>query len=318
MNKSKPCISFLFLGGAKRVAMARMLRKACEDRGYDCRIFGYELDTRCPLACEGTIISGLRWADPELIPHLNEVCRENSIDIVLPFVDGAVAVAAELEAYSPVPNRTTAELMFDKCLAAELFEKAGIPIPKTFRGGFCNTPLIAKPRHGSASKGILIFNNSVELDDAELKMDQYLVQECIVKRQEITIDCYTSVHDGHTYCVSPRIRHEVSGGEAVRTETIANPDAVELARKVIAAANLRGAVTVQLIHDINKNRLLLMEVNPRLGGGAVASVHAKADLPGLIIDDFLHHELAVQQPMAGVLTTRYLSDVVFFPENNEQ
>ncbi|MDE6574932.1 MAG: hypothetical protein K2L84_06350, partial [Muribaculaceae bacterium] len=61
---SFPCrpgrIGFLFLGGAKRVAMARMLRKACEARGLQCDITAYETDTRCAIACEGQVVVGRR------------------------------------------------------------------------------------------------------------------------------------------------------------------------------------------------------------------------------------------------------------------
>lgn len=109
------------------------------------------------------------------------------------------------------------------------------------------------------------------------------------------------------------MREEVSGGEAVRTTTVEDGRIYGIVRKTLSAARLYGAVTVQLIQDLESDNLMVMEVNPRLGGGAVASVHAGVDLPGLIIDDAFGNELKQQNPQVGVTTVRYLADVVFYP-----
>lgn len=313
-------ITILFVGGAKRVAVARMLADACARRGMKCNIIGYELDRRSALACCGEIVEGLRWNDPELMPHLCSLVKERNIDIVLPFVDPAVAIAADLAAetgvFSPVSSQKAADVMFDKIASAQLFDSLDIPVPQTWHPGNPANRLIAKPRFGSASKGIEIINTSDALDKLlAAGADRYLIQERIDNRLEITVDCYAGMRDGTVAACSPRVRKEVSGGEAVRTLTVNDAEACALAVRTLAATGLRGAVTVQLIRDIDNGRLMVMEVNPRLGGGVVASVHAGADIPGLIIDDFFGRPLDVQHAMPDVETVRYLADVVFFPEN---
>ena len=295
-------LSFLFLGGAKRVAMAQMIQKACLSAGYECRIVGYELDRRSALASVGTIVTGLRWSDPSIFTDLDRVCQENEIDIILPFVDGAVGVAAEFAAihsttgvFAPVGQRAESERMFDKCAAAALFEQLSLPIPQTYCGDTSVEKLIAKPRFGSASKGIIEINSYKEFVDLQLDSSRYLIQERIDNRCEITADCYVGVRDGFIAAICPRIRVEASGGEAVRTITIDDTDVITLVKKTLQATGLRGAVTIQLIRDIDNGRLMIMEINPRLGGGAVASVHAGANLPGLIIDDALGMPLKQQK-----------------------
>lgn len=319
--KQQGSIGILFLGGAKRVAMARMMRKACEKRGLKCRIAGYELDSHSALALEGEIVEGLRWSDPSVFADIDATVDRLGIDIVVPFVDSAVGIAAEYvrkhatsEVFAPVGERELVDKMFDKVAAAELFERYGLPIPATYRAGGSVVKLIAKPRFGSASKGIVEINDLQKLYEIQSKGDRYLIQERIDRREELTVDCYASVHTGEIVAISPRLRCEVSGGEVVRTETIEDKDATALARKAISSLGLRGAITVQLIRDLESGRLMIMEINPRLGGGAVASVHAGVDLPGLIIDDASGGALAVQNPTAGVETVRYLEDVVFYPE----
>ena len=122
------------------------------------------------------------------------------------------------------------------------------------------------------------------------------------------------MRSGQIAAVSPRLRGEVSGGEVVRTETLADAEIDTLVRRTLVATGLRGAVTVQLLRDLDTGHLMIMEINPRLGGGAVASVHAGVDLPGLIIADCLGEALPVQHATPGVETVRYLADVVFYPE----
>lgn len=322
--KTDGTVSFLFLGGAKRVAMARMFGEACAARGLACSITGYELDANSALASVGEIVEGLRWSDPDIFADLQQVCDRRAVDIVIPFVDSAVGVAAEFAAcpgadvFCPAGPRRMVDRMFDKVASAELFETLGLPIPATFREGMPCNRLIAKPRYGSASKGIIRIDSLKDLYELRGVESRYLIQERFDNREEITVDCYVATRTGETVAVSPRLRGEVSGGEVVRTETIADADVIDLARRVLEATKLRGAVTVQFLRDLDSGRLMVMEINPRLGGGAVASVHAGVDLPGLIIDDAMGLKLTPQSPQPGVETVRYLADVVFYPENYQK
>ena len=315
---SKRQINILFLGGAKRVSMARLFKQAAARLGCEAVIYSYEIDEIVPVACEATIVKGSRWRDDDILERLNETVDRLGINIIVPFVDGAVGVAAAYSAawpgkvFVPSGDAAVAEKMFDKVSAAEAFEAAGIPVPATYHSGDPCLRLIAKPRHGSASKGIVEINSIERLDDILLKGDEYLIQERIDNREELTVDCYVSVHDGRILAVSPRKRNVTVGGEVSDTETIADPDAVALAERVLKEMNLRGAVTVQLIRDLDcPGRLLVMEVNPRLGGGAVCSVIAGADIPEMIISEAIGHTPHSQAARPGVRICRYMQEVVF-------
>ena len=153
-------LNILFLGGAKRVSMARMFKDAAARAGIEAAIFSYELIREVPVACEATIIHGCRWNDPDILDRLNDVCVCRSIDVMIPFVDGAVRVAADYRdrfgsVFVPTGSPDVAEAMFDKVVAARLFAEKGLPAPATYTPGDPCLRLIAKPRHGSASKGII-------------------------------------------------------------------------------------------------------------------------------------------------------------------
>ncbi len=309
-------INFLFLGGAKRVGMCRLLNDAGKRMGYVCNFFSYELDSRCPLASVATIIEGLRWSDPELMPHLRSVVDKYDIDIIIPFVDPAIEVAVrcrdqfDKKIFVPCGSLDSCADTFNKRTAAAVLEEAGIPIPRTYVPDMGFKQLIAKPVMGSASKGIVLIDSQKDFESIAAHQENYLIQERIDNREEITVDCYASLLSGRI-SVSPRLRLEVSGGEAVRTLTIDDEQCCELARRVIRTFRLAGAVTVQLIRNLDNGRLMVMEINARLGGAAVASCYAGMDIPSMIISDFLglESEPSVAQP--GVLTTRYPADVVF-------
>lgn len=305
-------LNILFLGGAKRVAIARMFIKAAFDEGCRPKLFSYELDDKVPIREVADIIIGKRWSDPSVVSHLTEVVTDEDIDIVVPFVDGAVAVSSRIAALMPavfVPSSDEATTldMFDKVKSDRLFHRLGMTTPDVVNP---SDRVIAKPRFGSASKGLIVANSVGELPYS-VNLDDYLVQRYVENRQEITVDCYVS-RGGEPLVVSPRIRLEVVGGEVMRTKTIASPEIVEATVSLIRSCDMKGAVTVQFIRDMDDQLQapMIMEVNPRLGGGAVCTVHAGGNIPSLIIREAIGRRVSRLNVKPGVEIARYLQEVV--------
>ncbi|MCH5245119.1 MAG: ATP-grasp domain-containing protein [Muribaculaceae bacterium] len=320
MNKNTKRLNILFLGGAKRVSIARMLKDAGSRLGTDVGIFSYELDTRVPIAIEGPVIEGLRWGDSAILEHIHDTVVDRDINVIIPFVDPAVGVAARYrdkynDVFVPVGSTRSVEQMFDKIAADEAFSQVGLPRPNLIPGpgGEPVFPVIAKPRHGSASKGLVVVHSTEELRPYIASRATHLVQRYIANSEEYTVDCYVSL-DGEIKVVSPRRRGEVSGGEVTTTVTVESPEIVNLTVKALKALDLRGAVTVQFIVDKSQPDFnpMIMEINPRLGGGVVASVHAHADIPQYIIADALGIGTEpCQNIVAGTFIARYQQEVVF-------
>lgn len=320
---TEPKVNILFLGGAKRVSMARKFIASGKAIGVEVAVIGYELSRHCALASVGDIVEGRRWGSAEILEHLHEIVSERGISVMIPFVDGAVEIASRYrrvygDVFVPAGNEDIVRTMFDKCAAAAAFESAGLPVPATIVASSPCFPMIAKPRHGSASKGIIVINRREEWDNLPIFHADYLFQEYIADREEYTVDCYVDVSDGCPVVVSPRRRLEVSGGEVVSTATVDDPEIKTIATDTLTRLNLRGAVTVQIIRDRSNGRLMVMEVNPRLGGGAVCSVAAGADIPGLIIADALGAARPQSvEARSGILVQRYLDETVFNLHDDE-
>lgn len=309
-------INIMMLGGARRVSMAELFKRSGERIGREVSIISYELIEQVPIALEGKVVVGLRWSDPNVVADIVRVAKEYEIDIILPFVDGAIEIASKVkphlpEVFIPVGDFEVNRTMFDKVSAAKAFEAAGIPIPKTYTALSAKMPAIAKPRKGSASRGIRIFHTLDELMQLE-NFNDYLVQEYLENKEEYTVDCYVS-QKGEILTVVPRCRLEIMGGEVTRTITCRNAKLDELSKKVINTFNLRGPVTLQFLHDLDKDRYLLMEVNPRLGGGVVCSIYAGAPIADYIIDESRGITLNPCDDWAyNTLMARYLKETIFY------
>lgn len=319
----RKAVNILFLGGAKRVSMARKLKRAGADLGLDVTLFSYELGTHVPVAAEAAVITGLRWNDPRLMENLHEAVMTNRIDIIIPFVDPAVEVAAkycaadiEAECFTPGRDASLAAVMFDKVQADALFRSLGFPLPLRPEELSGDAKIIAKPRCGSASKGIKVLCRDEYANLADTPEGEgYLFQEYIGRRREYTVDCYVTSR-GKFVCAVPRERLEVQGGEVTSTVTVRDHEIESLSRHILSELKFTGPVTIQFMREVlpdgEPGRLMLMEINPRLGGGAVCAVHAGAALPEYILRDWMGEDIAECDSWRdGVMICRYQQEVAF-------
>ncbi len=311
----KDKITVLMLGGARRVSMAEQLRESGRRAGLDIEIISYELLSQVPIATVAKVLVGLKWSDPAVVDDIVALARDNSVNIILPFVDGAIEIAARCrealpDVFIPVSDPEVSANMFDKVLAAKAFREAELPIPQTYNVVTAQLPAIAKPRRGSASRGIKVFYNMDDLMHLD-NIGDYILQEYIENREEYTVDCYVSAK-GEILCTVPRRRIEVMGGEVTRTCTCRLEVLMRASRDVIKAFNLRGPVTVQFLHDLDSDRFLLMEVNPRLGGGVICSICAGAPITDYIIAEALGRDLKPCDDWKdNTLMARYWNEVIF-------
>ncbi|MBD5268761.1 MAG: ATP-grasp domain-containing protein [Bacteroides sp.] len=315
-------INILMLGGARRVSMAEQLIRSGQRMGADVKIISYELMREVPIAIIAEVIIGLKWSDPKVVDDICRICKEKEINIVLPFVDGAIEIAARCkellpDVFIPVIEPGLAEKMFDKVEAAKLFRDGNFEIPLTYNAINAELPAIAKPRHGSASRGIKIFNNMDELMHLE-NLQEYLVQEFIENNREYTIDCYIS-QEGEILTTVPRIRLEVMGGEVTRSMTVREDELIRRSREVVEYFGFRGPVTLQFLEDMDRQRFLLMEINPRLGGGVLCSIFAGAPITDYIIREAMGMKVnPADDWISGTLMARYQKEAIFFQNSEEE
>lgn len=311
-------LTVLLLGGARRVSFSELLKRSGERIGYQVEIVSYELTEEVPISLVGKVIKGLSWNDPDVVNDIERVVKEYEVNIILPFVNGAIKIASMCRdkmknVFVPVTDFETANRLFDKAEAAKVFKESGFSIPRTYTVISAQMPAIAKPRRGGSSRGIHIFYDIDDLMHLP-NLSDYLVQEYIESGKEYTVDCYVT-SGGEILATVPRERLEVMGGESTRSRTCHNETLEELSRDVIRKLSLRGPVNLQFIYDTNKDRYLLMEVNPRLGGGVICSIYAGAPIADYIIKESLGVDLKPCTDWAsGTLMARYFKEAIFYEQ----
>ena len=111
-------INILMLGGAKRVSLAEQLIRAGKELGVEVSIFSHELSEREPIASVGTVIVGSKYSEKGIDDEISHVIESHAIDVVLPFIDPAIELAARVsrrhpDVFIPVSSEEVARAMFD-------------------------------------------------------------------------------------------------------------------------------------------------------------------------------------------------------------
>lgn len=286
--RNNKTVNILFLGGAKRVSLGKNFIYSAKKLGIKLNIFSYELDKSVPIASLAKIIIGLKWSDKAVLKHLSGIITKFNINIVIPFLDPACIVAAALKekdkrVFIPVSPVSVCELFFNKIKSNEWFIRNNFPVPQES----VTAPLIAKPMNGSASKNIIVIKNKKELNLMRHRLNNrnYLIQR-FINGQEYSVDCYVSM-SGEIISIVPRKRLEVSAGEVTKSVTVCDQAINKLSKKILSSIELRGPVTIQFIRENKSRKSFIMEVNPRFAGGVILSIAAGANIPGMILNEYL-------------------------------
>ena len=108
------------------MSMAELFKRSGERIGREVNIISYELLEQVPIALVGKVIVGLRWSDPNVVADIVKVAKEHEVDIILPFVAGAIEISSKVsqhlpEVFIPVGDFETSRTMFDKVEAEKYF-----------------------------------------------------------------------------------------------------------------------------------------------------------------------------------------------------
>ncbi len=255
-----------------------------------------------------------RIDDPRYVPALRELCERFGVGAVIPLTDLDIEVLAHARAAGElpalVPDPEVASATYDKYEAHLLLGRAGLPSPPTVLPGeeADAYPVMVKPRRGSGARSI---HRADDRRAAEFFVD-YVREETMVQRfmdgPEFSID---ALCDPRGRCLNaiPRTMIESRGGESIKGTVLADPELVELGRRVVEALSFRGPSTVQVFRD-RELGLRITDVNPRFGGAFPAPMYAA--LPGRTYPELIARmasgeevEPHVGEFRAGMTFTRY-------------
>lgn len=305
------------------MAFAQRLIDAGKRKGVEIGIYSYELSEIVPIASLGEVVIGKKYSDKTVYEDLERVVRKYEIRIILPFIDPFIEVCSILkgmlpDVFIPVSGVEIVRIMYDKLEADEWFRNNDFMVPERYNAATGKKfPMIAKPGQGSASKGIEVLWDEEQWEKFDKhRQGSYLIQEYIVDSEEYTVDCYVS--QGHEIIsVVPRIRVETLGGEAIISKTICDEELIRCSLDILKTGCFLGPITIQFIRDKRNNQLYVMEINPRYGGGVIASIAAGANTLEILLDEALGIPVKkIDSWLPETIMTRYLKEVIFYANNH--
>lgn len=277
--------NILFVGGGRRVSLGNRFRQ------HGCNLFAYELDINSPINTVSKIIQGLTWKDPDIKDHLNNVCEQNNIHLVIPLQDEAVGICCSLQTECPA-SKTAAKVCYDKLEFAHYMGNFK-EYPKTLQF----SQVILKPRFGCNSKGIRIetYNNGLH----EINTNRDIIWQQYIEGSEYSVDCYFN-KNSQLIDYLPRKRVAVQGGEVIQSTTINRDSKIydnigKFLRNSFNNIVPIGPYCIQFIVDKYEN-IFIIEANSRFGGGVILSLEAGFDIVKLLLQEYIDGD-ALQEVM---------------------
>jgi carbamoyl-phosphate synthase large subunit len=228
-----------------------------------------------------------RYAVPRIdsrdyVPALQEICARHDVRAVVPLTDLDLEVLAlarasgALPAFVPDPSIATAT--FDKYETHLLLERLGLPSPPTVLPGEAVPyyPAMVKPRRGSGARSIHPAPDAEAVSFFVRYVQEPVMVQKLMDGPEFSIDTLSDL-GGCCLNAIPRTMIESRGGESIKGTVIADPELIDLGRRVAEAIGTRGPCTIQAFRD-SEIGLGITDVNTRFGGAFPAPMYAA--LPG--------------------------------------
>jgi carbamoyl-phosphate synthase large subunit len=312
-------VRILFTSAGRRVELIQAFIRAARALGLRASI--HVADAEADVAAAGVADHAHqvpRIRTRQYVPALLDLVRRERIDLIFPLLDSELVPLSEareqfaaLGCGMVISSPKVIRVCRDKLLTYEFLVRNRIDTPRTWtpkevlshrRHEF---PYFLKPRCGSASKGNAVLKNKADLEALVPRVPEALIQE-FVPGIEYTLDVYTG-YDGVPRCVVPRVRIEVRGGEVTKARTARHEGIIATGVRVAEAlGECMGLVTIQLILTPD-NRIRVIEINPRFGGGAPLGIHAGADYPRWLLMEWLGRRprIRIDNFRPNVLMLRY-------------
>ncbi|ARP94071.1 UDP-4-amino-4,6-dideoxy-N-acetyl-beta-L-altrosamine N-acetyltransferase [Bordetella genomosp. 13] len=218
--------------------------------------------------------------DPAFTETVAALCKRERIDLIVPGVDEELLAFARMHGAPGwprimLPETKFIEQMLDKLVSAQAIEAAGLDVPMTRpleRASEVGFPLIAKPRTGRGSRGVM------RLDRPE-QVAAYLALQA--GKPEDFIAQQLVLGDEYTVCVAadggilPRevipVRAMEKRGITLRAKTDRATSVIEYAKAFQAHFRASGCYNIQCMLTPD-GKVLPFEVNPRISTTFVLAI----------------------------------------------
>jgi carbamoyl-phosphate synthase large subunit len=239
-----------------------------------------------------------------------EVLMPSSGSDIYPYSENRKQLA-EIGAEAIVSDRDKLEICRDKMLTFQtLSNKFLLPFTTAESDKIDSFPVLAKPRFGKGSRGIVKIDDESDLKYIISKRDDMVFQEYL-PGTEYTVDVLSDL-DGKPIVAVPRIRMQTKAGISTKGRVLRDPALEMNCMKIAELIGIRGPCCMQM-KESAEGRLKLIEINPRMGGGTIFTSLAGANFPAMLLDMIEGRHVSV--PLISEITViRYFEEFVLRSE----
>ena len=290
-------ITILLTSAGRRVMLAQAFRHAARDLGVNLRLLACDMHPDLSAACRS---ADMRFTVPgadrsDYVDAVEAICRAERVDLIVPTIDPELMPLSEARArllragaFVAVSDPAVVTMTGDKLATAWALAACGIATPTSLSldearadPGKIDWPVIVKPRHGSAGRGIRIAAGPADLQSGH--GEPMMVQRRLVGA-EWTVNMFVD-QAGVLRAVVPHQRLAVRAGEVEKGMTARNPRFDEIAQRLCDnVAGLRGALCFQAMVAPD-GEAAVFEINARFGGGYPLADHAGAPFARWLIEE---------------------------------
>ena len=268
------------------------------------------------------------WArEPAFIPWLIDVCRRESVDIILSGAEPVLMelarhrehIAAESGATCLVSDFSIMEICDDKWQTCQWLAAGGFngaPFAAADDPEAVNTlvrdagfPLVAKPRRGGGARGHFHVEDRHDLAYVQRKPGYLLQAHIGAPEDEYTAGCFM---DGNgALAPSCVMRRELLAGTTYRATLGDFPEVRAEAERIAAALKPRGPCNVQL--RMTEGGPVCFEINPRFSGTTPIRAHFGYNEVDAAIGHFLLGEPVRLPVVTHGVALRYWNELYVDP-----
>jgi len=217
------------------------------------------------------------------VAALVEVSARHRIDCIIPLNDTDLPLLSRcVEAFSKIGVRVLLSdaarvaRCQDKLEAASWLAGLGLDTPTTRRledvlldPRPVRYPVVVKARRGQGSEGFRVCHASSDLEAAATVTPHAVVQD-LVAGEEFNLDILRAA-DGSVPAVVPKRKLSMWQGSTDKAVSVDRPDLIALGVRIAEITQHLGAIDVDVMES--GGRLLVLDINPRLGGGFPFTCH---------------------------------------------
>jgi len=287
-------MNVLLLSSGRQVFLVQAFRSALNGSADSGKILVADIDPFAPaLAVADLGLVAPRTADDGFAPWLLEVCRSHAPLLILTLHERDLYVLEPMRGefndlgalLVGIPTGAL-DICMDKQKLSEMCAEIGVSAPATWPGDSLadmspnSLPLILKKRAGRGSRGQQFINNPEKLSDLCISdLSDWCIQQ-VITGTEFGIDVINDLN-GRFVTVFAREKIAMREGETAAARTVDAGRFSVVARALSERFAHQGCMDVDVI--VYGEEVMLLDVNPRFGGGYPFSHLAGADLPAALV-----------------------------------